>query len=79
MVCIISLFDQLTNPRAARFCDVVFDQGAGIKVIESHPESATALNENLAQRWVEGEAPHETQVVLLFLFWQGLLLSGQVV
>jgi hypothetical protein len=76
--CCVSCCDQLTDPCTARLSDVVFDQRAGIEVIESHTESVTALYDNLAQRRVEGQALHETEVILLFLFWQGIPLSGQM-
>ena len=42
-----SLVDQLTNPRAAWFGDVVCDQCAGVKVIERPAELATVVCENL--------------------------------
>ncbi len=69
--------DELTNPCTARLSDVVFDQRADIAIIQSHKGLATALNKNLAQRWIETQTPHETHMLLFFLFWQSVPLSGQ--
>lgn len=34
----VPLFDKLADSGAARFSDVVFDQGAGIEVVEGHSQ-----------------------------------------
>lgn len=73
----ISLFDEMTNPRTARFSDVVFDQSAGVAIVQRYEELATVLHKNLAQRWVEAQTPHDAHMLLFFLFWQGVPLSGQ--
>src|SRR3989304_1318832 len=53
----------------------------GCKVIEGvisrKPCSAVVLDNDLAQRRVQDEALHETNVVLLSLFWQGVPFSSQ--
>jgi len=46
--CCLAFFDELAYPRAAWFGDVVFDQGAGIKVVEGHISSVAVLKNGLA-------------------------------
>ena len=73
----ISRFDQLTHPRATWFSDIVFDQGARIKIIQSHTALVTTVTDGLAQRRVESQVVHATDVTLLLFFRQAFPLSGQ--